>query len=124
MELEDAPPGFTSRTMTISNRVSQLRQSVTAATAGNILFDEFPYLIVSSGVNSEDIVNFMENNNKKCIIITTYSSSYNRSIFISISLFNKTTTASIKLSTKGSPARLKLVLNRIGTPVLSLNDLI
>lgn len=41
-----------------------------------ILFQNIPYLIVSSGVNIENIMKFLENNRKKCIVITTYSSSY------------------------------------------------
>ncbi len=41
-----------------------------------LLFNEMPYLIVSSGVNSQDIMDFLNNNNKRCIVITTYSSSH------------------------------------------------
>jgi len=41
-----------------------------------ILFQNVPYLIVSSGVDTENIILFLENNKKKCIIITTYSSAY------------------------------------------------
>jgi len=41
-----------------------------------IFFRDFPYLIVSGGVEIENIINFLENNKKKCIIITTYSSSH------------------------------------------------
>jgi len=40
------------------------------------LFQDIPYLIVSSGINIENITHFLENNRKKCIIITTYSSSH------------------------------------------------
>jgi superfamily II DNA or RNA helicase len=35
-----------------------------------------PYLIVSSGINKENIMRFLENNQKKCIVITTYSSAH------------------------------------------------
>ena len=40
------------------------------------LFQSVPYLIVSGGVDIENIVGFLENNTKKCIIITTYSSAH------------------------------------------------
>ncbi len=39
------------------------------------LFQNIPYLIVSSGVKVEDITIFLKNN-QKCVVITTYSSSY------------------------------------------------
>lgn len=42
----------------------------------NILFKEIPFLIVFSGTKTEDIVHFIEKNKKKCVIITTYLSSY------------------------------------------------
>jgi len=38
-----------------------------------ILFN-IPYLIISSGVKINDIIEFLKENNNKCIIITTYSS--------------------------------------------------
>jgi superfamily II DNA or RNA helicase len=41
----------------------------------NILFKDFPILIVSKNKSIEDITRFLENNKKKCIIITTYASS-------------------------------------------------
>jgi superfamily II DNA or RNA helicase len=41
-----------------------------------ILFQSVPYLIVSSGVDTENIMRFLENNQKKCIVITTYSSAH------------------------------------------------
>jgi len=41
-----------------------------------ILFKNIPYLIVLGGVNTEDIVIFLKNNQKKCIVITTYSSAH------------------------------------------------
>ena len=41
-----------------------------------ILFQSVPYLIVSCGVDTENIVRFLENNQKKCIVITTYSSAH------------------------------------------------
>jgi predicted helicase len=41
-----------------------------------LLFQKVPYLIVSSGVNVKDITIFLKNNNKKCIVITTYSSAH------------------------------------------------
>jgi hypothetical protein len=41
-----------------------------------VLFQNVPYLIVSGGVDSENIMRFLENNHKKCIVITTYSSAY------------------------------------------------
>ncbi len=40
------------------------------------LFQNIPCLIVESGINKEDITNFLQKNNKTCIIITTYSSSH------------------------------------------------
>ena len=40
------------------------------------LFQSVPYLIVSGGVDTENIIRFLENNQKKCIVITTYSSSH------------------------------------------------
>lgn len=44
------------------------------------LFQDVPYLIISGGINIENIIQFLEENQKKnqkkCIIITTYSSSY------------------------------------------------
>jgi len=42
----------------------------------NILFKDIPYLIVSDGINIENISLFLENNPIKCIIITTYSSTH------------------------------------------------
>jgi superfamily II DNA or RNA helicase len=41
-----------------------------------ILFQSIPYLIVSGGINIEKIMQFLENNQKKCIIITTYASAH------------------------------------------------
>lgn len=40
------------------------------------LFQEIPYLTVSGGINIDTITTFLENNQKRCIIITTYSSSH------------------------------------------------
>ena len=41
-----------------------------------VLFKSVPYLIVSGGVDTENIMRFLENNQKKCIVITTYSSAH------------------------------------------------
>jgi superfamily II DNA or RNA helicase len=41
----------------------------------SILFPDYHCLIISSNINNQDIIRFLENNNK-CIIITTYASSY------------------------------------------------
>jgi len=41
-----------------------------------VLFQSVPYLIVSGEVDTENIMRFLENNQKKCIVITTYASSY------------------------------------------------
>jgi superfamily II DNA or RNA helicase len=41
-----------------------------------ILFQSVPYLIVSDGVDIENITRFLEHNHEKCIVITTYSSSH------------------------------------------------
>jgi superfamily II DNA or RNA helicase len=41
-----------------------------------VLFQSVPYLIVSGGVDTENIMRFLENNKKKCIVITTYSSAH------------------------------------------------
>jgi len=41
-----------------------------------ILFQSVPYLIVSGGVDTENIMRFLENNKKICIVITTYSSAH------------------------------------------------
>ena len=41
-----------------------------------VLFQSVPYLIVSGGVEIETIMRFLENNQKKCIVITTYSSAH------------------------------------------------
>lgn len=41
-----------------------------------VLFQSVPYLIVSGGVDIENIMQFLENNQKKCIVITTYSSAH------------------------------------------------
>jgi len=40
------------------------------------LFQSVPCLIVSGGICIEDINRFLENNQKKCIVITTYSSAH------------------------------------------------
>jgi len=40
------------------------------------LVQSVPYLIVSSGVDTKNIIRFLENNQKKCIVITTYSSAH------------------------------------------------
>jgi predicted helicase len=42
----------------------------------NIIFSDIPYLVVSSGVDIETITKFLENNQKRCIVITTFSSAY------------------------------------------------
>jgi len=41
-----------------------------------VLFQNVPYLIVSGGVDTENIMRFLEKNQKKCIVITTYSSAH------------------------------------------------
>ena len=41
-----------------------------------VLFQNIPYLIVESGVDIENVMRFLENNPKKCIVITTYASSH------------------------------------------------
>jgi superfamily II DNA or RNA helicase len=41
-----------------------------------VFFQSVPYLIVSGGVDTENIIRFLENNKKKCIVITTYSSAH------------------------------------------------
>lgn len=41
-----------------------------------VLFQSVPYLIVSGGVDTKNIMQFLENNQKKCIVITTYSSAH------------------------------------------------
>ena len=41
-----------------------------------VLFQSIPYLINSGGVDIEDIKRFLENNQKQCIVITTYSSAH------------------------------------------------
>lgn len=41
-----------------------------------IIFRFMPYLIISSGITIENIINFLDINKSRCIIITTYSSSY------------------------------------------------
>ena len=41
-----------------------------------VLFHSVPYLIVSGGVDIENIMQFLDNNQKKCIVITTYSSAH------------------------------------------------
>ena len=41
-----------------------------------VLFQSVPYLIVSGKVNIENIQLFLEQNNNKCIVITTYSSAH------------------------------------------------
>jgi superfamily II DNA or RNA helicase len=41
-----------------------------------ICVQSVPYLIVSGGVDTENIMRFLENNQKKCIVITTYSSAH------------------------------------------------
>jgi superfamily II DNA or RNA helicase len=40
------------------------------------LFQNIPYLTVSGGVDIENITRFLENNQTKCIVITTYASSH------------------------------------------------
>jgi predicted helicase len=42
----------------------------------NIIFPDIQYLVVSSGVDIENITKFLENNQRKCIVITTFSSAY------------------------------------------------
>ncbi len=41
-----------------------------------ILFQNIPYLIVSGGINNDNIIEFLQDNEKHCIVITTYSSSH------------------------------------------------
>ena len=41
-----------------------------------MLFQNVPRLIVSGGVDIENIMRFLENNRRKCIVITTYSSAH------------------------------------------------
>lgn len=40
------------------------------------LFQSVSYFIVSGGVDTENIIRFLENNYQKCIVITTYSSAH------------------------------------------------
>ena len=40
------------------------------------IFPDIPYLVVSSGIDIETITEFLEKNQKRCIVITTYSSVY------------------------------------------------
>jgi predicted helicase len=40
------------------------------------LFNNFPCLTISGGVDVDDIIYFLRKNNRKCILITTYSSSH------------------------------------------------
>ncbi len=40
------------------------------------LFVNIPYLIVSSGIDSNDIILFLKKNESRCIVITTYSSAH------------------------------------------------
>ena len=42
----------------------------------SVLFQNIPRLIVSGGVDIENIIRFLENNEKKCVVITTYSSAH------------------------------------------------
>ena len=41
-----------------------------------VFFNNVMYLIVSGGIDTENIMRFLENNKKKCIVITTYSSAH------------------------------------------------
>ena len=41
-----------------------------------VLFQDVPYLIISGGIDTESIMRFLENNQTRCIIITTYSSAH------------------------------------------------
>jgi superfamily II DNA or RNA helicase len=41
-----------------------------------MLFQSIPYFVVSGGVNTENIIHFLQNNHHKCIVITTYSSAH------------------------------------------------
>lgn len=41
-----------------------------------MLFQNVPYLLVSGDKNLDHIIEFLKNNDKKCIVITTYSSSH------------------------------------------------
>jgi predicted helicase len=41
-----------------------------------ILFQSVPYLIVSGGIDNENILRFLKDNKNKCIVITTYSSAH------------------------------------------------
>ncbi len=42
----------------------------------DILYNDYPCLIIKHGIHKKDIINFLEKNSKKCIVITTYHSSY------------------------------------------------
>lgn len=41
-----------------------------------IVFQNVPYMIVSGGIDSEDIMRFLKKNGNNCIVITTYSSAH------------------------------------------------
>jgi superfamily II DNA or RNA helicase len=41
-----------------------------------IIFRDVPYLLIEGGVNSETITSFLNDNQEKCIVITTYGSSH------------------------------------------------
>jgi len=41
-----------------------------------IMFRDVPYLLIESGVDSEKITSFLNDNPEKCIVITTYASSH------------------------------------------------
>jgi superfamily II DNA or RNA helicase len=69
-----------------------------------ILFPDMPYLIVSGGINITQIKDFLKIHNKKCIIITTYSSSfkiYNSAFMFDIKILDEVhhLTSSNSLST-------------------------
>jgi superfamily II DNA or RNA helicase len=69
-----------------------------------ILFPDMPYLIVSGDINITQIKDFLKIHNKKCIIITTYSSSfkiYNSAFMFDIKILDEVhhLTSSNSLST-------------------------
>jgi len=41
-----------------------------------VLFQNVPYIIVSGGIDIENIMRFLQDNQEKCIVITTYSSAH------------------------------------------------
>ena len=100
-----------------------------------VLFESVPFLTVSNGVDTEHITHFLEKNQKKCIVITTYSSAHKvytatqniRFVFgmkIYDEVHHLTTNNMILTSTKNYSEMLKIPSSKLISLTATLKQLV